>query len=45
MKRRRKPDLMLILVTVIGLGVAVTGVTQELLQKSPTPTQVTSIQR
>lgn len=34
MMRRRKPDFMIVLVTLIGLGVLITGISQEMMRNA-----------
>ena len=37
--KRRKPDLLVVLALLVGLGVVVTGYTQELLDRQPAATR------
>jgi hypothetical protein len=38
--RRRKPDLLIILIILVGLGVMLTGYTQDRMVSSPARTQI-----
>jgi hypothetical protein len=45
MKRRNKPDLMIVLATLIGLGVLTTGLVQGAMRDAQVPTATTTAQK